>query len=200
MFSENDRRNVLLASITIFVMIFACAGSIRLYKLAVPEQVDRDTVSYSRADLEQALARWQATGVRSYEITVRSDDDLVVLRVSNLGRSIDVLQHLHRDRPIDELRMSPDSAKLRTMTVEHLFEMAWDPLLIGAPAGASRPSEDRNVYTYFYDFNMRFDEQLGYPTYMSQYERFTGASHEITWRKSIWPPIEVKALKVLESR
>jgi hypothetical protein len=211
-FSENDRRNALLGSLTIFVMIFACAASIRLYKLAVPEHVDGDTVSFSQAAFEQALARWQAAGVQSYEMTIRSGDELVVLRVSDGGESVKVVQHLYDDRAIDEQRISPYSARLRTMTVEHLFAMAQGTDTGAPPTGANRaPGEDTTYFydsdrrfderlTYFYDFNMRFDERLGYPNYMSQYERTTRPSREITWRVNLRPPLEVKALTVLESR
>ena len=197
MFSESNRRNALLGSIAIIAMIFACGASIRLYKLSVPEQVEHDTVSFSQAAYDEALEKWRSADVRSYELTVHSGDDDVVLRVSD-GGSIQVLQHLFRDRPIDENAMSKYSASLRTMTVEHLFALAADPLRGVRPSDKDHPLQAR--YTYFYDFHMRFDERLGYPTYMRHYERYTRPSREITWRVSLWPPVEVKDLKVLDSR
>lgn len=201
MFSENDRKNALLASIAIFLMIVACAGSIRLYKQAVPEQVEHDTRNYGLDAYQQALDKWTASGVDSYEMTIHGGDDVVILRVSNGGGSIEVLSHLHQDRPISETGLDEYSASLRTRTVESMFELAQEVLDTYETDGTEtlrNPSDER--YIRFYDFEVRFDERLGYPTYMGEYERTTTAAREITWRQRPWAPIEVTDFKVLNSR
>src|SRR5205809_777900 len=81
MFSESNRRNILLGSTGILLMVTACLTTILAYKQVVPSNVDRDTITITRADYEQALEKWRARKVAEYEITVRRNPYEAILRV-----------------------------------------------------------------------------------------------------------------------
>lgn len=198
MFSENDRRNALLGSLTIIVMVAVCAASVFLYKLAVPEHVDADTMTVSYSDYEQAFLKWQASEIDNYEITLRAGDDDLILRVADAGTSIEVLQHFYKGEPIDELDMDDYSAELRTMSVEHMFEVL-EGTIVQYEVHGLPPSRDES-YTFFYDLTVRFDPTLGYPVYMGEHKRIIRPSREVTLREVYWIPIEVKDFKVLDAR
>ena len=198
MFSENDRRNALLGGLTIIVMVAVCAASVFLYKLAVPEHVDADTMTASYSDYEQAFLKWQESEIDNYEITLRGGDDDVILRVADAGTSVEVVQHFYKGEPIDDTDMDEYSAELRNMSVEHMFDVL--QITLAQYEAGDLPRSLDESYTFFYDLTARFDPALGYPVYMGEHKRIIRPSREVTLREVYWIPVEVKDFKVLDAR
>lgn len=195
MFNESDRRNIIVASLLVLALTVACAATVQFYKAAVPEHVDRSTINITRSDYDQALAKWNAQAITEYELVIHSDTDDVTLRVNVPEGIVDILQHLHGGSPLGET-IPTNSALLRRITVERLFDRANEGLgIILNEANSDVPLTMHNV---FYDYNVRFDQQRGYPTYFSVYRRFTQLPREVIWRKTLQEPIEVRSLKVIK--
>jgi hypothetical protein len=81
------------------------------------------------------------------------------------------------------------------MSVEQLFSMVDGAL--EAVASGSLPHSEEDDFQLFYDFEVRLDPTLGYPTQFAQYSRATRLPPEIIWRDSVEPVIKVTNLKVL---
>jgi hypothetical protein len=188
-FSESDRRNVVLGTLVVVLLIGACVGTIQLYKLNIPEHVDRSTIDVTQSDYNQALQKWLARGVSEYELSIRSGSEEIILRVPGMNSSpVEVIQHLHSGSPADELNLPTGSGRLRRMTVDRLFGEIKRVLDFDTTVGANQ---------LFYDYSARFDPDLGYPTYYSAYQRITKPSREIVWRNTLQPPVEVTNLKII---
>ena len=194
MFSENDRRNILLGVVAAILMVVSCAGTVQLYKSNVAAHVDRNTINFTQSDYDQALQKWSALGVSEYEIAIRSGAHDITLSVKGGADTIEVLQHLESGSPVNELSLPTGAALLRRVTVDLLFQRAKEALDATAFGGSSSIGTEEE---YFLDFSMRFDPTLGYPTYFSAYQRTTKASREIVWRETLQAPIEVKSLKII---
>ena len=195
MFSTSDRRNIAVGSLLVVALTFACSAMAAFYKSAVPEQVDHSTMNVTVSDYEQALARWKVQAIKEYELVIHSGSDDVTLRVNVLEKDIEILQHLHGGSPLGDT-IGPSSARLRAITIEKLFDQAGQGLdVIGEQAASQFPPAQQNL---FFDYYVRFDQTMGYPTYYAQYQRLTQPSREIVWRKTVQEPIEVRSLKVIK--
>ncbi len=198
MFSENDRRNIIIGSLLVIVLTIACVATIRFYKSSVPEQVERDTLNITEADYTQAVAKWRAQNVSEYEMTLHSGADDVTLRVNVGGTDVpQVLKHSHGGSPVTD-EVPAGSALLRRMTVDLLFQYANQAVAASAAQSGAVPSHTSNgEYDFFRDYTVRFDQNRGYPTYFATYQRKAHTSREIVWRETIQAPIEIRALKVI---
>src|SRR5437764_15296352 len=99
MLTNNDRKNAAIASLAILSLIVACAATIALYKLVVPEHVDRDTISITPEAYAQALEKWQAQHITGYQITVARGDGEATLRVTG-GTDIQVIKQVYKGREV----------------------------------------------------------------------------------------------------
>jgi hypothetical protein len=195
MFNENDRRNIIVATIMVLALTVACAATVQFYKSAVPEHVEHSTINITTSDYEQALAKWNALAVKEYEIVIHSASDDVTLRVNVPEASVDILEHLHSGSPLGET-IPTNSALLRRVTVERLFQLAKEGLdVMRDEASSGLPPGKQDA---FLDYSVRFDQERGYPTYLSKYARITRSSREVVWRETPQEPIEVRSLKVIK--
>jgi hypothetical protein len=90
-------------------MIVLCAVTANLYRLTVPEQVDRDTINITRSDYEQALAKWKARGVAEYTITLTRKADRITLRVNRQTGEIYLLEWMRGPDPYEGASPNPNT-------------------------------------------------------------------------------------------
>ncbi len=195
MFTSDDRKNAIIGAVSVLGLLLTCMVSILLYKSVVAEQVDRSTVNITEDDYRKALARWQASGITEYELKLDRNQAEVTLRVTG-GPNIQVISQSYRGAKVSDLEDIPEVTELQQFTVERLFDTVASSLHTveaGASAGTNNPQG-----SYFYDYDIRFDPALGYPTYIMGYRRFTKPSREITWREIIEPAVEVKEFKAIK--
>ena len=199
MFSENDRRNILVGTLLVVALTIACVATVRFYKSAVPENVEGNTINTTEAEYTQALAKWRARNVSEYEMTLHSGADDITLRVNVGGTDVpQVLQHLHGGSPVSD-EVPAGSALLRRMTVDLLFQYAGQAVVASQPSQSGDPAHTSNgEYDFFRDYTVRFDQSRGYPTYFAAYQRTTRPSREIVWRDTLQAPIEVREVKVIK--
>jgi hypothetical protein len=190
MLTGNDRKNIVIASVIILALIVACAATIGLYKSAVAEHVDRDTINITRDSYAQALAKWQGQHLKQYQMTVSSDGGEVAMIVAGDG-GVQVLRQSYEGQNVAISDAPGNLGQLRQMTVEHMFQLALDAL-DKVQKGQSPTQSGDGKSDYFYDYDVHLDAALGYPTYFAEYRRVTRPSREITWREVVQPVIVVK--------
>jgi len=195
MFIENDRKNVIRGAAALLGLIIACLLSVVLYKQLVPGNVERDTINVTREQYEQARAKWQANRPREYELTLERSDHEVTLRISNEVSTTEMVRWLYLGREPDEENDPPLPVELLSMTVEELFLLVDDSLTV--VGSSDLPREDEFQSIIFYDFEVKLNETLGYPTHLAWYRRLTKPARELTWRQETESAIEVKDLRVL---
>jgi len=61
--------------------------------------------------------------------------------------------------------------------------------------GVPHTSDDGS--TTYYDYEIKLDQNFGYPTHIASYKRVTRPSREITWREKTQEATDVIAFKVL---
>jgi hypothetical protein len=195
MFTGNDRQNALRGAAALFGLIIACLLSVILYKQLVPENVEHDTINITREEYEAAVARWQASRPREYELTLERSDHEVTLRISNENSTTELVKWLYLGRKPDEENDPPIPVELLSMTVEELFVLVEDSL--ATVNSDALPREDEFQSMIFYDFEIELNETLGYPTHLAWFRRLTKPARELTWRQETEDPIEVKGLRVI---
>jgi hypothetical protein len=188
-FSESDRRNIVVGSVAVILMMIACVGTIQFFKSNIPEHVEGSTIDVTQSDYDQALQKWNARGVLEYELSIHSGDEDIILRVPGITSPVGVIQHLHSGSPVDENNLPRGSGRLRRLTVDILFGEIDRALDFDTTLGADQ---------LFYDYSARFHPEFGYPIFYSAYQRVTKPSREIIWRNTIHPPVEVTNLKVIK--
>lgn len=171
---------------------------VRLYKLAVPENVDKDIINITRNQYESALAKWRLRGVSEYEMTVSRKNEVFTLRVNEDNSTVYLLEDIVDGRQVSAPGLSSpvEFASYSDYTVGGMFtrvKKGLDSVLSGA---RMLPSEDKN--DYFYEYDVQFDPSLGYPTHILEYQRSTRLSREITWREAQPTSREVKDLKIIK--
>jgi hypothetical protein len=192
-FSDSDRRNIIVGSVVTLLLVVACVGSMALYRQAVPEQVERDTVNITEASYQSAVDKWVASNLSSYEMTVERGDYAVTLDVSDNGNTTRMVKHFYRGT---ESRTDDPPEALVHMTVEKLFAQTHDALS-KVTTGGLRSFVAGDTST-FYDFEVQFDPTLGYPTRITEYRRLTWVRKDITWRFLEQPDTTVRDFKVLK--
>lgn len=160
------------------------------------EPAGESNTNITRAEFEEARAKWQARGVQEYEIIVQLDamgGGTWKLRVRNDGKPrISRFRWINEDgseapSPYD---LTPDSEYLTSLTVEGTFAHVESVLNNEFPG-------DENYLPYY---EVRFDPELGYVTYLlsSVIPRSTGNV------PPYFPPdsgtaVSVKSLRIIKS-
>ena len=197
------RKRTLIGAIFILALVIACVVTVRVYKLAVPEQVDRDTINITASDYEQALNKWRSSNVVEYEISSVMADEEVTLRVNQPENLIYVLRHYRNNEPFGAFDpnipiMPSQFVKYNIYTVNGMFELAKQRLDFMQSLNGERIEPSEEEFDYFHDYIIQFDPTDGHPTYIDDKIRTAHSLRELTWRASGVPAIEVKDFKVLK--
>jgi hypothetical protein len=200
---NKDRKRTLLGAILILALVVACVVTVRLYKLAVPEQVDKDTINITASDYEQALNKWRSSNVVEYEISSVMADEEVTLRVNQPENLIYVLRHYRNGEPFGAFDpnipiMPSQFIKYNIYTVNGMFDLAKQRLDFMQSLNGERIEPSEEEFDYFHDYIIQFDPTTGHPTYIADKIRTAHRLRELTWRASGVPAIEVKGLKILK--
>ena len=195
MFSESDRRNILVGTAAVILMTVACVAIVLFYKSRVPENIEGSTIDITESQLQEAMSKWRARNPSQYEMSLHSGQDDVTLLVNVNENTIEVLKHLHAGSPVTS-ELPPGSGSLRSLTVDLLFQNAQHGLANAAPSEGVPPTSASGTQT-FLDYSFRFDPELGYPNYYAAYARTTKPSREVVWRDTLREPIEITSLKII---
>ncbi|HEX9990920.1 MAG TPA: hypothetical protein VGE45_20875 [Chloroflexia bacterium] len=200
---DTGRKRTLIGAILILALVIACVVTVRLYKLAVPEQVDRDTINITASDYEQALNKWRSANVVEYEISTIMADEEVTLRVNQPENLIYVLRHYRNNEPYGAFDpnipiMPSQFIKYKIYTVDGMFELAKQRLDFMQSLNGERIEPSEEEFDYFHDYIIQFDPSTGRPTYIADKIRTAHRLRELTWRASGVPAIEVKGFKILK--
>lgn len=192
MFSSNDWRNAIAGSVLFVALLLACIGGISLYKGSVPVQVEANTASVTGNSLALETAKWQAQAPPAYDITVKQGADQATLHVSDNETNIQVLQYTHAGSPVSNSN-TPLYPNVQQMSVQNLFTLVQNSLNRMEQSGLL--PADNGKLDLFYDYDVRFNEGLGYPTHIVSYQRETSTLREIIWRESPQAAINVEDFK-----
>ncbi|HYP39907.1 MAG TPA: hypothetical protein VEX13_06065 [Chloroflexia bacterium] len=197
------RKRTLIGAILILTLIIACVVTVRLYKVAVPEHVDRDTINITANDYEQALNKWRSSNVVEYEISSIMADEEVTLRVNQPENLIYVLRHYRANEPFGAFDpnipiMPSQYVKYNIYTVNGMFELAKQRLDFMQSLNGERIEPSEEEFDFFHDYIIQFDPTDGHPTYVADKIRTAHRLRELTWRAAGVPAIEVKGFKILK--
>jgi hypothetical protein len=200
---DTARKRTLIGAILILAFIIACVVTVRLYKLAVPEQVERDTINITSSDYEQALSKWRSANVVEYEISSIMADEEVTLRVNQPENLIYVLRHYRNNEPFGAFDpnipiMPSQYVKYNIFTVSGMFDLAKQRIDFMQSLNGERIEPSEEEFDYFHDYIIQFDSDTGHPTYIADKIRTAHRLRELTWRASGVPAIEVKGFKILK--
>ncbi len=175
----------LRGSITILLLTLVCIGALRLYKTAVPQQVEHDTVNITQRDYSQERTKWEAQNVSVYEITASDPLLRARMRVDRVTGDIFLLQVTARGEPesVDGLNLpisGVTAAVYKPYTIDALYDAIGDAL-----TGASAGNSSTNSATNFRDYEVQFDPNRGYPVRFMEGIRTTLSAQEITWRTNV---------------
>src|SRR5205085_485674 len=85
-------------------------------------------------------------------------------------------------------------ASYRDYTVGGMFNRIKKGLDSVSSGALILPGDNKN--DYFYEYDVQFDSNLGYPKHIYESRRVTGLTKEITWREALPTSREVKNLKI----
>lgn len=200
---DTGRKQTIIGAALILAFIVACLVTVRLYKLAIPEHVDRDTINITASDYEQALNKWRSSNVLEYEISSIMGDEEVTLRVNQPENLIYVLRHIREDLPYgvtdpDNPILPSQYIKYNIYTVNGMFDLAKQRLDYMVSLNGERIEPSAEEFDFFHDYIIQFDSATGHPTYIADKIRTAHRLRELTWRASGVPAIEVKGFKILK--
>lgn len=176
------------------LLMLACTLALRAYKGIVPEHVEQDTRNYTAPDVDQAHARWTASGITRYEMRFATKEEEYRLRVDTVSETVEILDHYIGNNPQYEERGTYPLLDYYGLTVAALFDETHE-LLNFDLGGPGTPDEDG--FTSYFDFRAAFDSCYGYPVEIGEYERRTWTNREIVWRTTL-SKTEIKDFKPLD--
>jgi hypothetical protein len=177
----------LRGSIVILLLAFMVGLALQVYKSAVPEQVERNTINITQTDLAQARARWDASKIDVYEIT---GSDLRVsarLRVDRATGDIYLLQLTIKGQSesVDGLSAPVSGVAVKVYqayTIDAVYDSITGTL---AAVTAGQPSANGGESSTFHDYDVQLDPSGTYPIRFAEDVRTTLSPREITWRTSV---------------
>lgn len=192
----------LRGSIVILLLTLGCIGAIRLYKTAVPQQVEHDTTNITQRDYAQERAKWESQNVSVYEITASDPLLRARMRVDRATGDIFLLQVTARGEPesVDGLNMpisGVTAAVFKPYTIDALYDAIGDALT-GASVGNSSTNSvsSADSTTNFRDYEVQFDPNRGYPVRFMEGLRTTLSAQEITWRTNV-KDVQIKDFTII---
>jgi hypothetical protein len=189
----------LIGSAIVLLAAVALMLAIQAYKALVPAQVEHDTSNITQAAYDQALAKWTAKNVGTYEMTIVDPRQELRLRVDTATDKLYMLSHTVNGiaESVDGLKVPLTGVAAKTFqvyTVASMFEsiredMAATALGAGAPTGEGT--------TRFIDLNVQFDPTAGFPAHVIEHLRTTLDTKEITWRTT-GTDVQVKDFAIIQ--
>ena len=142
-----------------------------------PYAVYTPTINITRANYEAALAKWQAQNISEYEIAVSEvslDGHGRILRVEK--GNVTVVGYFYSGTPVVETIPTAGVASERDLvnTVDGLFKRVKNILTYGICPG-------RGTTEFAADYEIEFDEKLGYPSKINRTGRDSGDVHHFYW-------------------
>src|SRR5437868_1617013 len=192
------RKSLLLGIAAILCSLLVCVLVIRLYKLAVPENVNNDIINITSNQYESALTKWGSQTASEYEITISRRNEVFTLRVSEGESKIYLLEDIVNGGsvPVPGLSSPVEFASYVDYTVGGMFNRIKNGLDSVSSGRQILPGDDKNEYSY--EYNVQFDSTLGYPSHIYESRRTTRVSREITWRDALPTSREVKGLRIIK--
>ena len=197
--SGDERRGTIIASALIVLLIVACAATAGVYRANMPPHVDANTINFTQDEYDQALAKWESREVAEYTTTARRGRDQLTIRVNTENDEIFLLEWLRDGEPYEGATPDPNRAVLpglyQQYRVEAMFDKAreWLDLM----ASGQQPEMRVGETVFYQDYVVRFDPELGYPSYLAHHTRSVHRTRELVWRQEAEPIIEVKQVTVV---
>ena len=153
-------RGAVLSVLIVMVIAFLLNADKIVQSEGRPEN---GTINYAEQDINAGLAKWRASDIKDYEISVEfllgMNVGELTLEVREHGKEIVLLRGEDSRGPDGEIDPT-DYNGFRSFTVDGLFDWARDNLTEPLSSG----DVDRDQTAFFYDYSATFDGTAGFPT------------------------------------